>query len=164
MRFGGGKKQQQVSRPKKNSAQMFCVPQNWPTFIFWNAPTYLGWIHAARGKHERREQAIKAVNSCAWFFLVTPLLNKTWFVTDFNQLLKKYRPNEVLKSVPTYEAIKSMYRGPLQRRMLSLKDRQYGVSFAITILMLGLSPQILNIFLTKKRLAEEKKLRLQRLD
>jgi hypothetical protein len=138
----------------KNANQ---IDGKWPTFLFWSAPAYLGWIHAARGSNERREQAIKGLNSCAWFFLVTPLLNRTWFVNSFNQALKQLNVRKTLSSVPSYETIRAQYKGPVREKLLGLKNRQYGISFVITILMLSMSPQILNIFLTKKRLESQQK-------
>jgi hypothetical protein len=36
--------------------------------IFWGLPAYSGWIHAARGKNERRERTLQAANGVFWFF------------------------------------------------------------------------------------------------
>ena len=36
--------------------------------IFWGIPAYLGWVHAARGKNERRERTLQAINGVFWFF------------------------------------------------------------------------------------------------
>ncbi len=120
------------------------------TFVFWLAPAYLGWLHAARGDNEWKEQALKAANATLWFSLFTPF--------GLNPLLKKYfrkwvvptRQNE--SRIPLYKELltDSRYKR-VRAQLLKLKDKQFGAGLLVTILMLGLTPQLLNIYLTKRR-------------
>ncbi len=139
------------------------------TFLFWLAPAYLGWLHAARGPNEFKEQALKAANGVLWFSIFTPMVVKPIFSRFFKKvtgetasgtsdsilrrLIGKISGNGV---VPTYEQILTHPRyAPVRDQLMKLKNKQFGIGLAITVLMLGASPQILNIFLTRRRYEQE---------
>ena len=65
-------------------------------------------------------------------------------------------------AMPFYNAIEQLTKGSLQRKLKLLKGRQDMTSFGITICMLAFSPQLLNIYLTRKRLEAEKLAHLKR--
>ncbi len=128
------------------------------TFLFWLAPAYLGWLHAARGKNEFVEQAVKAVNGVMWFSLFTPMLDKFYYKKKFETLLQ--RP---LSEIPGYADIPKIAQGnaKMAEQLTRLKNKQFGIGMAITILMLSTTPQLLNIFLTKRRHEQEKQAKSQ---
>ena len=144
---------------KGNSANQ--IPSDLATYIFWAFPAYAGWVHAARGAHERREQFIKGINSSIWFSLLTPFLRKTIFLPQFNKVVL-LAGKKAFNAMPSYNAIEQLTKGSLQRKLKLLKGRQDMTSFGITICMLAFSPQLLNIYLTRKRLEAEKLAHLKR--
>lgn len=117
----------------------------WPVLIFWLSPAYLGWMHASRGKNEFREQAIKAGNSVLWFSVFNRMIVNPYFTNKYNQLAKT-----VGQSIPRYDQVNKLFKGPLRNKVIGLKNTQNLLSMAISIAMLSVSPSLLNIFLTKK--------------
>ncbi|MBX2860027.1 MAG: hypothetical protein KTR14_02250, partial [Vampirovibrio sp.] len=123
------------------------------TMLFWLLPPYVGWMMAARDKTERREFMIKGVNSLLWFSLFTPFFLKGKAVNKFAKLgidtgVDKAK-NTLVKgfqgSIPTYEAIQKL-APEVKEKALKVKDRYALLSWLIPVTMLGLSPQMFNIF------------------
>lgn len=137
------------------------IPSDLATYLFWGFPAYAGWVHAARGSHERREQFIKGLNSSIWFSLLTPMLRRTIFLPQFNKLVTQVG-RKAFQSMPSYEVISHSFNGALRKRLMAAKGHQDMMSFGITVLMLAFSPQLLNIYLTNKRLESEKQEHLNR--
>ncbi len=115
------------------------------TFVFWLAPAYLGWLHASRGDNELKEQALKAVNAVLWFSLFTPYGLNPLFKKPFQKITGE-------KEIPSYQDImeKPQFKG-LRKSLTHLKNKKFGIGLLVTILMLGLTPQLLNIYLTQRR-------------
>ncbi len=130
----------------KNADQ---VNKGLATLVFWLLPAYGGWIHASRSKNELWEQSIKAANGMMWFSFFTPYVVDPLFKKPFEKL------TGIKGDIPSYEAIAKKFKGPVQEQLTRLKNRQFGLGLAITILLLGTTPQLLNIFLTKRRFDRE---------
>ncbi len=58
-------------------------------FIWWLLPAYTGYILASRGKHERRENIIKTVNSLLWFTIFNRIFTKPHFGKLFRTAQKR---------------------------------------------------------------------------
>lgn len=67
-------------------------------FIFWLMPAYVGYIMAARGKHERREQIIKTVNSVLWFTVFNRFFTNPYYGKKFKKL--QDRLGQVVEQAP----------------------------------------------------------------
>lgn len=138
------------------------------TLLFWSLPAYLGWIHAARTKNERIEQGVKALNSIMWFSVLNPVMNAVVYTNAFRRALgvaahKLSVPN-ILKliarkpigtdktGVLSYsEIFEKAYPPQKEAELLRLKNKQYGFGLLKSIVLLGTTPQLLNIYFTKRR-------------
>jgi hypothetical protein len=119
------------------------------TLIFWSLPAYLGWLHAARSKNEFKEQALKAANSIFWFSVFNfESVNKALYLKSYQKILPE------LTKVPTYDQILN-YAEPLKGKLVKLKNAQNLGNLVFSIGMLAAAPQLLNIYLTKRRFARE---------
>ncbi|MBK8189594.1 MAG: hypothetical protein IPK79_04010 [Vampirovibrionales bacterium] len=138
------------------------IEGDWATLVFWSMPAYLGWIHAARTKNERIEQTVKAANSIMWFSVLNPVVNLLFYKNAFKRLLNKPVEKNVLKailrqskddfSIPKYADI--LHHPDFEGKraaLLKLKNRQYGLGLLQSVVLLGSTPQMLNIYFTKRR-------------
>jgi len=137
------------------------------TLVFWSAPAYVGWVHAARTDSERKEWWLKFANSTAWFF-GTPILTAK-LVKPFNEVLSKFKikmPVEGTKTefsgAPSFATLDDKLQPLLLKKfpkdgqaafdaLRVAKTNNYMFGLAFSIVMLGLTPQLLNRYLTKKR-------------
>lgn len=133
------------------------------TMLFWLVPPYLGWVMAARSKNERIEQTVKGVNSVLWFSLFTPLFTKGRFIEKFKKAgVPMDIPeigNKVLRNLstdlPSYTAIQKLSE-PLKEVATRIKNQYSWISFLVPVAMLSLTPQLLNIYFTRKRVEAQK--------
>lgn len=159
----------------KNAYQIAGGPA---TLLFWGAPAYLGWIHAARGKNEKRERFVQSGNAIFWFFFAPVLTSWLWHkpflkVAGSPDLWKKefldairsnLKPNEQfadkLKSKVTslsYEDIKHYFQGTEEQRraLVRLKNWKFAVSsLGIPISTLSLV-QLINFRVTERKIKEK---------
>ncbi len=138
--------------------------------LFWGAPAYGGWIMASRNDYEKKEQMLKAVNFFVWFFAL-PTLIRRGFIKKYPQKLVQYiknhnesNPSSKIKRV-TKALIEDRAEG-FKKISLSATDKakaiktwesQSLISILSSIVLLGVSPSVLNIWLTKSRIAEDEK-------
>ncbi len=122
--------------------------------LFWGLPAYGGWIHASRDKYERKEQVLKAANFFVWFFAL-PFAIRRAFVSKFPQQVRKVMQDQG-KSRITRELIEaSGLKGAAKDNAVKLWVRQSVTSLVSSLVLLGVSPTVLNIWLTKQRLARQ---------
>ncbi|MCA9797937.1 MAG: hypothetical protein KC474_00175 [Cyanobacteria bacterium HKST-UBA04] len=117
----------------------------WPILIFWLTPAYGGWMHASRGENEFREQFIKAANSVLWFSVFNRFLVDPAFKNQFNTMAKSGS-----QDIPAYDKVISKYSGALRKRLIGVKNAKFLTGMAISIGMLAITPQLLNIWLTRR--------------
>jgi hypothetical protein len=87
---------------KLNGKQANQLNTDLSIFIFWLMPAYVGYIMAARGKHERREQVIKTVNSVLWFTVFNRFFTNPYYGKKFKKLQE--RLGQVVKQAPEPKA------------------------------------------------------------
>lgn len=132
------------------------------TMLFWLIPPYLGWALAARSKNEKIENAVKGTNSVLWFCLFTPMIVKDFFLKKFMKADIKTGAeglsNRWVRSfkgvIPAYQTIEKLEE-PLKQQGLKIKNRYTAASWIIPVLMLATTPQLINIYFTKKRAAKQ---------
>jgi hypothetical protein len=131
----------------------------WSVLIFWLATPYLGWHLAARSRNEKIENIVKATNSMLWFSMFTPMFLKGRFAKKFEALGyttgASHIKNPILKGIradlPSYHAV-SQLQNPLQKEAYTrLLNRYHFVSWVLPIVALSTTPQLINIFFTKRR-------------
>ena len=114
------------------------------TLIYWSLPAYFGWLQASRSPNEFKENLLKTINSNLWFFCMTPVVKKFF--------LKQYKAiDPSLTKVPDFKEILQVVDAPVQQKLLKLKQKDFGIGMAITVMMLATTPQIINRILTKRR-------------
>jgi hypothetical protein len=121
------------------------------TLLFWSLPAYFGWLQASRSPNEFKENLLKTVNSNLWFFCMTPLVKRS-FLKQFKDI------DPSLTKVPDFKEIMAVADEPLRQKLLSLKQKNFGMGLAITVTMLALTPQIINRILTKRRFEKAQRL------
>lgn len=123
----------------------------WPALLFWGVPAYGGWLHASRDPYEKKEQVLKFANFVACFFGPPVLMNR-WYQNKFQQAF----PNVKLKEL-SYSAINKTFSGneAARNKALSLWAKKGILGLGSSILLLGTMPQLMNIFLTKRRIQRD---------
>ncbi|MEB3287732.1 MAG: hypothetical protein VKJ04_09540 [Vampirovibrionales bacterium] len=148
-----------------------------PILLFWLIPPSIGWILGARSRNERIEYAVKGANSILWFSLFTPLFVKRYFVNQF----KKYEAHgldvgvsdqskkgmkglfkALQGSIPSYNDIQTHLPERLKPDATKLKNRYSLLSWLIPVTMLAITPQLINIYFTKKRFEKSERAELKR--
>ncbi len=131
--------------------------------LFWGLPAYGGWIAASRDGYEKKEQVLKAANFFVWFFGL-PALIRSNYVKKYPEKLVKYIKKHDIKRVTKAlieDRIEGMNKLGLSKmdkeKALEVWQSQSVVSLLSSIILLGVSPSILNIWLTKRRLADADK-------
>jgi hypothetical protein len=121
-----------------------------PSMLFWGIPAYVGWYHASRDPYEKQEVAIRAANFLVCFFAPMPLMNKI-FKGKFEEKFKD------LKNDVSFANIAKVYEKnrPQLNAAQKLLVTKNAISMVSSIVLLGVTPQILNIFLTKRRLEKD---------
>lgn len=122
----------------------------WKALLFWGVPAYGGWIHASRDPYEKKEQVLKFINFVACF-IGPQMLMKKLFKAQFAKIL----PAGVSA---TFSDISKHLTGPALAKATRLKIFQEVAGLGSSILLLGVSPAVLNIFLTNRRLAHDEAL------
>src|SRR5262249_6258012 len=127
------------------------------SFLLWSSPSYIGWMHAARGKNEFLEWGLKFANTTTWFFCFMPWVINPLFKGAFNNAVKKATKTtqSPFNTSPSYREIIKRFNGPLRDKLVKIKNIQYGTGLIISTVMLGLVPQLINIWLTKQRYAKK---------
>jgi len=131
-----------------------------PAFLFWGAPAYVGWLYASRGKSETYEWMLKFANSTVWFFCFGKVV-RSLFTNSFNQVLQKAGATGIkpFTNSPAYTDIAQRFTGTLRTQLDHLKNIQYGSGILISTFMMGVTPQLLNIYFTARRHAKEMAMR-----
>jgi hypothetical protein len=131
-----------------------------PCLLFWGLPSYGGLLQASRDKYERKEHLLKLVMFVGFFF-VPPFLFKGYF----NRQLKKAAvqlPHLAKEGVATYSglitelnqhAVGSPERQVVEKLLRSWKIKSAG-GLGSSLFLFSTIPQLMNIHLTRKRLAE----------
>ncbi|MFM7468380.1 MAG: hypothetical protein ACKO37_02625 [Vampirovibrionales bacterium] len=131
----------------------------WSVLIFWLATPYLGWHLAARSKNEKIENAVKATNSILWFSMFTPMFIKGQFAKAFEALghptgVHQVK-NPILKGLkaelPSYHAVSQLRHEAQKAAYTKLLNQYHTVSWLLPVVALSTTPQLLNIFFTKRR-------------
>jgi hypothetical protein len=117
-----------------------------PALLFWGVPAYVGFIHASRDNYERKEQLLKFFNFTACFFGPSLALKKYY--------QKKLQALAGHKAELSYGYIHQKLRGRVQEQALKLWVAKSGLSLLSSIVLLSTMPQLINIYLTKRRLAK----------
>jgi hypothetical protein len=148
------------------------------TLFFWGLPAYLGWIHAARSKNEKRERLLQSANALFWFFFAPVLTGWLWhkpflkvagkpelWSKEFLQAIREnMHPNEVFAerfkgkiANLHYAEIEKHFKGaPEQKRnLVRLKNWKFAVSdLGIPIATLSLV-QLINFRLTERKIKRQ---------
>jgi hypothetical protein len=124
----------------------------WPTMLFWGIPAYIGWYHASRDPYEKKEVYVRLANFMACFSLPPYLAKKAFENKIINQFPE-------LKKNISFNAIKDLYKHNPAKRWAAQKMllTQNGLGMVSSIVLLGVTPQLLNIYLTQQRLKQVKK-------
>lgn len=112
--------------------------------LFWGVPAYGGWIQASRDPYEKKEQVLKFLNFVTCFSLPQVLAN-----SYFGKKLEGLLPAGVEH---TYKDITTRLSGETKDRALKLWGRKNLTGLLASIVLLGVMPPLMNIFLTKRRL------------
>jgi hypothetical protein len=121
--------------------------------LFWGLPAYGGWIHASRDPIEKKEQLLKFFNF-VFCFSVPQQVMKWYFNSGFEKLLGKNMEASFAKlKSPEYL---TRFGADIVKKATRLKLFQEGAGLVSSIVLLGISPAVLNIFLTQKRLDQLK--------
>jgi hypothetical protein len=116
-----------------------------PALLFWGVPAYGGWIQASRDNYERKEQLLKFFNFTACFFGPALALQKYY--------KKKLQTVAGPKAELSYQYINQHLGGTIREQALKIWAAKGGFSLLSSIVLLGTMPQLINIYLTKRRLA-----------
>jgi len=124
----------------------------WPTMLFWGIPAYIGWYHASRDPYEKKEVYVRLANFMACFSLPPYLAKKA-----FENKITTHFPE--LKDNISFNTIQDLYRNSPAKRWAAQKMllTQNGLGMVSSIVLLGVTPQLLNIYLTQQRLKQAKK-------
>lgn len=140
---------------------------NWQQqLLFWGVPAYGGWIHASRDNFERKEQLLKFGAFVGAFFGPGALLNKIYgprfaalgvekpSLANIVNKLGNVGENAGLSEI--LSATKAAPQGsPLQKAVRHWRNKNlWGIGSSIVLL--GVLPQVLNIYLTKRRMSAGK--------
>ncbi len=122
--------------------------------LFWGVPAYGGWIQASRDPYEKKEQLLKFGNFVACFFGPQLLFDK-YFHGKFKNLLPE-GVEATYKGIT--EALKTAAEGPgrarLQEALKFWKVKSLG-GLLTSIVLLGVMPPLINIWLTGQRVRRD---------
>lgn len=121
----------------------------WKALLFWGVPAYGGWIHASRDPFEKKEQVFKFANF-VFCFIGPQMLIKKIFQSKFSKLLGE----GVATSFENLKVLEKTLAPEVVKAATKLKVFQEVVGLVSSIVLLGVSPAVLNIALTKRRLAK----------
>jgi hypothetical protein len=130
-----------------------------PALLFWGLPSYGGLLQASRDKYERKEHLLKLAMFIGFFF-VPPFLFKAYFNRQV-QKTATVLPHLLQEGATSFKALTAdLARHPvgsvehqaLERLMKSWKIKNVG-GLGISLFLFGTIPQLMNIQLTKRRLA-----------
>ena len=139
------------------------------TLLFWLWPAYGGWLHAARGENEYKEQLLKAANGTLWFSLITPMVVDPIFAKRMQGLMERSKHQLKDKTLltnlwnknaswwniwekinfPSFEALAK--EGQLRPALEKMNRNRWGVGLGLSIVLLSAMPQVLNWVLTRRR-------------
>jgi hypothetical protein len=118
------------------------------SILFWGIPAYIGWYHASRDPYEKKEVFVRCADFVACFSL-PPILARKAFAGKFKQF-------KALGGKVSFEAIKNAKMPPeMAQKAKKLLIGQNALGMGSSIVLLGVTPQLLNIILTKRRMAKE---------
>lgn len=119
--------------------------------LFWGVPAYGGWIHASRDPYEKKEQLLK-FGSFVGSFFGPQLLFDRYFKGKFARLL----PDGVEATYKDMTAAlaKAPGNARLQEALKFWKIKSLG-GLATSILLLGVTPPLINIWLTSRRIRRD---------
>lgn len=123
---------------------------------YWGAPAYLGWMAASRDRFEIKEQALKLINFVAVYLLTDKITHR--FFDRKTRAFAKAFPKAYTKTpkgfVFSYSALKNLQlpKKSLQK-LLSFENTKILSGFGMTVLLMAVIPALLNIHLTRQRLA-----------
>lgn len=122
--------------------------------LFWGVPAYGGWIHAARDPYEKKEQLLKFASFMACFS-GPQLLFDRHFKSKFDHLLPQ-GVNATYKGIT--QALKketdTATRQKLTQALKAWQNKSLG-GLLTSVVLLGTMPPLMNIVLTKRRLARD---------
>lgn len=130
-----------------------------PIFIFWLAPAYLGWVHASRGANEAKEMLLKFANSTIWFSILTPFVLDPIFKYRYSKVLQKLGLPKLAENAELpkiSDVLRSTLNSSMKKSLVRYQAGQYLLGLLITVLMLSTTPQLLNWYLTSKRIEKQK--------
>ncbi len=118
-----------------------------PSLLFWGLPAYFGWYQASRDAYEKQEVAIRAANFTFCFF-------GPGMVSDY-LLQKKFTEKFGLPNM-SFAAVKASALNEANQKAAQnfLKWKNLG-SMGVSVALLGITPQLLNIYLTGRRLHDD---------
>ena len=125
----------------------------WPSMMFWGIPAYIGWYHASRDPYEKKEVFVRCAAFIACFSLPPALAVKA-FEGKFKNLLPNLNNQKI-----TFDLLKKL--SPNESTLKSAQKLLIGqnlVGMGSSIALLGIMPQVLNIMLTKRRMANKQKM------
>lgn len=164
----GGAMEQLFKTFSLKGAQSGEVHGTLPILLFWLLPPYIAQHFAARSRNEKIEQAIRNINSVLWFSLFTPLVTKGVFVRKFikegfemgAEKIKSPLAQRFKLSIPSYRQLLKLEE-PQRSLGINIKDTYSIFSYLIPIVMLAVSPKMLNIYLTRQRVMEQQQQKRQ---
>ena len=118
-----------------------------PSLLFWGLPAYFGWYQASRDAYEKQEVFIRAANFTFCFF-------GPGMISD-NLLKKKFTEKFGLPDM-SFAAVKASALSEAKQKAAQnfLKWKNLG-SMGVSVALLGITPQLLNIYLTGRRLHDD---------
>jgi len=132
-----------------------------PALLFWGLPSYGGLLQASRDKYEQKEHLLKLAMFIGFFF-VPPFIFKALFNKQVQKAAAKGLPHLLKEGATCYKAlmadIKNHAPGTEKRQVLdrlltAWKIKNLG-GLSISLFLFGTIPQLMNIRLTRKRLAK----------
>jgi len=124
-----------------------------PSMMFWGIPAYIGWYHASRDPYEKKEVFVRCAAFIACFSLPPALAVKA-FEGKFKNILPNLNNQKI-----TFELLKTL--SPNESTLKSAQKLLIGqnlVGMGSSIALLGIMPQVLNIMLTKRRMANKQQM------
>jgi hypothetical protein len=132
-----------------------------PAMLFWGLPSYGGLLQASRDKYEKKEHLLKLAMFIGFFF-VPPFIFKGVFNRQVRKAAAQNLPHLLQEGATGYKALMadiekhtpgSKERQVLEKLMTSWKIKNLG-GLSTSLLLFGTVPQLMNIQLTKRRLAD----------
>lgn len=118
--------------------------------LFWGIPAYGGWMHASRDPYERKEQLLKFFNF-VFCFIAPQQIIKSVFAKKFTAI-----PGIPQNFVPTFENIAKLSVETVKQAATRLKVTQELTGLVSSIVLLGVTPALMNFFLTDRRIEKSR--------